>query len=185
MGYAHEEAEDEVQRLFEGLISRESLRSVVPGETRFRSFMTVCLKNSMASEHRRKMRQKRGEGMIPESLENEASWLDTAHEQPEMALDRAWAREVFERAFLLLEADSLKRGRSEVFVLLKPVLRGESPEGGYAGLGVRLATTEGAARKAVFDLRARLGAFIRSEVAATVADPAQVEDEVRYLVSLI
>ena len=63
-------------------------------------------------------------------------------------------------------------------------LRGESPLGGYAALGVLLVVAEGAAREMVFDLRARLGVLIRNEVATTVADPAEVDDEVRYLVSL-
>jgi hypothetical protein len=37
----------------------------------------------------------------------------------------------------------------------------------------------------VFDLRARLGVMIRQEVSATVADPAEVEDELKYLMGLL
>jgi RNA polymerase sigma factor (sigma-70 family) len=183
MGYDHAAAEDEVQRLFEVIASRDSLREVMPGESRFRSFMVTCLKNSMASQHRWKTRVKRGEGVELEVLEEGLQVL--ADDDPEMAMDRAWAREVFERAFTLLKEDAAKRDRAEAFVVLMPVLRGEAPAGGYAALGVQLAVTEGTVRKMVFDLRARLGLLIRNEVAATVVNPAEVEGEVRYLVSLI
>ncbi len=183
MGYDHPAAEDEVQRLFEVIASRDSLRAVMPGESRFRSFMVTCLKNSMASQHRWKTRIKRGEGVVPGLLEEDLQVM--AHDEPEVAMDRAWAREVFERAFTLLEVDAARRGRAEAFVVLMPVLRGEAPEGGYAALGVQLAVAEGTVRKMVFDLRARLGLLIRNEVASTVVNPAEVEDEVRYLVSLI
>jgi hypothetical protein len=36
MGYTYQDAEDAVQRMFEQLVSRDSLRAVLPGETRFR-----------------------------------------------------------------------------------------------------------------------------------------------------
>ena len=48
-----------------------------------------------------------------------------------------------------------------------------------------LSATEAGARKMVFDLRARLGVMIRREVAATVVNPAEEEDELRYLLSLL
>lgn len=186
-GQGHQEAEDAVQRLFGQLLSRDSLRAVLPGETRFRSFMIACLKHSMASEHRARTRQKRGGGVEVESLAPEdlaVLEIKTAL-PPEETLDREWAREIFERAFAQLEADAAERGRRAVFEQARPVLRGEQPEGGYAGLAVTLGITEGGARKAVFDLRARLGAMIRREVAATVVDPAEVDEELRYLLSLL
>jgi RNA polymerase sigma-70 factor (ECF subfamily) len=45
----------------------------------------------------------------------------------------------------------------------------------------RLGTTEGAARVAAHRLRRRYGELLRQEIAATVADPAQVDDEIRDL----
>ena len=51
-GHNQQEAEDAVQRFFEQMLTRDSLRAVIPGETRFRSFLIACLKRSMVSEHR-------------------------------------------------------------------------------------------------------------------------------------
>jgi len=188
MGIEHSQAEDEVQRLFESLISRESLRGVMPGEVRFRSFLMACLKNTVVSTHRREMSLKRGEGLVAESLETNAVQgmsVPMSETAPEMAMDRAWAREVFDRAFTRLEADAHTRGRHSAFIILRPLLRGEAVQEGYADLALRLEVTEGTARKMAFDLRARLGAMIRQEVAATVADPADVENELHYLMSLL
>jgi RNA polymerase sigma factor (sigma-70 family) len=187
MGYAHQAAEDAVQRMFEQLVSRDSLRAVLPGETRFRSFLITCLKNSMASEHRARMCQKRGGGVEMASLGPVELDVFGAENPlpPEETLDREWAREIFSRALSRLEVDTVQRGRQAVFVAVLPVLRGEQPAGGYEGLAARLQMTEGGARKTVFDLRARLGMILRQEVTATVVDPAEVDAELRYLLSLL
>ena len=176
-----------MQRLFEQLVSRDSLRAIIPGKTRFRSFLIACLKHSIASEHRAQWRQKRGGGVELESLTDEhADCLEGAGgRSAEEAMDREWAQEVFERAFTQLEADAAQRGRAGIFVVLRPILRGEAPAGGYAAVAQALSATEAAARKMVFDLRARLGVMIRREVAATVVNPAEEEEELRYLLSLL
>lgn len=189
MGFAHAQAEDEVQRMFERLLTRETLRTVAPGQTRFRYFLLTCLKNSVSSSKRMEMAGKRGDGVVPDRLEDSPETLqlraNCQSASPEVAMDRAWAQEVFERAFTLLEADAVKRGREAQFAILLPLLRGAIPDCGYAGLADRLHVSEGAARKMVFDLRARLGLLIRKQVEATVVDPAEVDEELRHLLSLL
>ena len=184
-GLGHEQAEDEVQELFSRIVSREMLRTLLAGERRFRWFLMACLKNAMASSVRAKLCQKRGGGVAVGSLDEAAHVESPDVESPEAALDKAWAREVFDRAMARLAEDATERGRGEIFAVLKPVLAGEMPEGGYAALAVTLGATEGAVRKMVFDFRARLGVLIRQEVAQTVADPADVDDELRHLVALL
>jgi len=189
MGFPHSQAEDEVQKMFEKLLSRETLQRMVPGQTRFRFFLLACLKNSVSSSRRMDMAGKRGEGVVPDRLEDapEAMQMrsNCPNASPEVAMDRAWAQEVFERAFTLLQEDAVKRGREAQFAVLLPLLRGAFPDCGYAGLAARLEVSEGAVRKMVFDLRARLGILIRQQVAATVVDPAEVDEELRHLLSLI
>ena len=51
----------------------------------------------------------------------------------------------------------------------------------YAEIGRRLGTTEAAVKMAVQRLRARYRELLRAEIAETVADPAEVEAEIRYL----
>jgi len=45
--------------------------------------------------------------------------------------------------------------------------------------------TEGAVKTAVHRLRQRYGKLLRAEVAQTVATPVEVDEELRYLVSVI
>lgn len=184
-GLDHDEAQDEVQRMFEQMLARDSLRTVMPGMTRFRHFLIKCLRNTMVSSHRAEMRSKRGGGAPHEPLEKAHGIVQTAHESPETALDRAWAAELFGQAFELLREDARTRGRERQFEILEPVLRGRSCPDGYVGLAAALETSEGTARKMVFDLRARLGQLIRQQVAVTVSGPAEVDDELRHLISLL
>jgi RNA polymerase sigma-70 factor (ECF subfamily) len=51
----------------------------------------------------------------------------------------------------------------------------------YAALAARLGTTEGAVRVAVHRLRRRYGDNLRGEIAATVDDPSEVDDEIHAL----
>ena len=184
-GLDETEAQDEVQHMFQQMLARDSLRAVLPGETRFRSFLIKCLRNTMVSNHRQDHRRKRGGGVSHEPLEAARGIEQTAYESPERALDRAWAAAVFEHAFEQLRLDAKTRGRERQMAVLEPLLRGRADHEGYAALAVKLDTSEGTVRKMVFDLRARLGALIRQQVTATVADPSEVDEELRHLLSLL
>jgi hypothetical protein len=101
MGIDHEQAKDEVQRTFETLVMRDSLRAVVPVQVRFRSFLMACLNKTVVSSHRRDIAHKCGQGLVPEPLDGKAAQSvigPAAATSPELALDRASARAVFERA---------------------------------------------------------------------------------------
>jgi RNA polymerase sigma-70 factor (ECF subfamily) len=61
------------------------------------------------------------------------------------------------------------------------MLAGDTEATSYAVVAARLGTTEGAARVAAHRLRHRYGQLLRQEIAATLADPAQIDDEIRDL----
>ena len=65
---------------------------------------------------------------------------------------------------------------------LKACLLGETPHGGYVEVAARLNTTEGAVRTAIHRLRRKFQARLRHDIAETVSDPADIEDELKYLV---
>jgi RNA polymerase sigma-70 factor (ECF subfamily) len=70
-------------------------------------------------------------------------------------------------------------GQSLTFEVLSPVLTDGSRAVAYATLAARLGMTEGAVRVAVHRLRRRYGERLREEIAATVDEPADVDDEIR------
>lgn len=185
-GSTHEEAADQVQGFFEHILSHDFLREVRPGAGRFRNFLLVSLRRWVRDERNRATAQKRGGGAahlpIDELLEMEVDVPGDA-QSPEHAFDQRWAREVFRRAMVNTREAWAKR--VEVFAALQASLDGSVGNENYAQIGARLNMTEGAVKKAAFDLRKTFAANIRAEIELTVADPAEVEDELRHLIQLL
>jgi RNA polymerase sigma-70 factor (ECF subfamily) len=55
----------------------------------------------------------------------------------------------------------------------------------YAEIAGRLSTTEGAVKVAVHRLRARFKECLRDEIAQTVPNPAEIDDEMRHLFAAV
>ncbi len=53
----------------------------------------------------------------------------------------------------------------------------------YPEMAAKLGTTEGALKVAMHRLRHRFGEQLREEVAKTVAEPGEIEAEIRYLLA--
>jgi RNA polymerase sigma-70 factor (ECF subfamily) len=67
---------------------------------------------------------------------------------------------------------------------MKVFLLGQS-EAPYADLAREMNTSEGALKVAIHRLRKRYRELFRQEIADTVADPAKVESELRYLAAVL
>jgi RNA polymerase sigma-70 factor (ECF subfamily) len=82
-----------------------------------------------------------------------------------------------------LQAESEARGKGELFEALKGSLSGNEP--GRSETAARLGMTEGAVKVAVHRLRQRYRELLRAEIAETVTDPSDVDDEMRHLVAAL
>jgi RNA polymerase sigma-70 factor (ECF subfamily) len=187
-GLDHHAASDAVQGFFAHLLARDFLRSVRPREGRFRSFLIACFKNWLADERARAHAAKRGGGrefVSLEELQEARDALAGSDLPPEESFDRDWARAIVRRALARLAAEWEGRGRGAVFSALRDGLEGEASAGSYAEVGARLALSANAVKCAVLDLRQRYALLVREEITATVRDPSEVEDELRYLVRLL
>jgi hypothetical protein len=67
---------------------------------------------------------------------------------------------------------------------LKPFIIDKTDSGDYPAIATRLGMSEVAVRVAVHRLRHRYGERLRSEIAKTVADPAEVAAEIRHFLTL-
>lgn len=103
---------------------------------------------------------------------------------PEQLYERHWALTVLERALERVRQAARESGRLAQFETLKPYLTGEgrSP---YAELATQLHMDGAAVRAAVLRLRKRYGKALRAEIAQTVSDPSEVDDEIRRLLSVV
>jgi RNA polymerase sigma-70 factor (ECF subfamily) len=100
---------------------------------------------------------------------------------PERLYLRAWAVTLLDVVLARLREEYEQSGRGAVFLRLKEALTGGPEALPYATIAAELDTTEGAIQAAVYRLRRRHGALLREEIAATVARPDDVEDEIRDL----
>ena len=89
-----------------------------------------------------------------------------------------------------LAADAAERhraaGREDLFEALRGTL-GTAPaaESSWAEVGARLGMSEGAVKVAAHRLRRRYREVLRAAIAETVADPGEVDDEIRHLLAAL
>jgi RNA polymerase sigma-70 factor (ECF subfamily) len=189
-GHTADEAQDLTQGFFARLLEKHYLGDVRPERGRFRSFLLASLKHFLLNERDRVLAQKRGGGHVPVPLE-----IDTAEGRyrlepsdtatPETIFERRWALTLLDRVGARLREEYAESDRKELFERLEGFLTGQSATPKYAEVGEALGMTEGAVKVAVHRLRRRFGEVLRDEIADTVADPADIEDEIRYLFKVL
>jgi RNA polymerase sigma factor (sigma-70 family) len=188
-GHDADQAQDLTQEFFTRLIEKHDLVRVDPARGRFRSFLLAALKHFLLNDRDREHAAKRNHGQAPMALEFETAEgrfrLEPAdRETPERAFERQWALTVLDRTLQRLRAEHDKAGKSRSFEHLKGALTGEK-SASYVDLATEMKMTEGAVKVAVHRMRRRFGELLREEIAETVADPAEVDDEIRYLFSVL
>jgi predicted phosphodiesterase len=118
----------------------------------------------------------------------EAKYFQQQQEQrlddtPERLYDRKWAMSLIESALGAVQHEYAALGKGAIFDELKSALWGGRGEPAYAGAASRLGMSEGALRVALRRMRNRFGEHLRAEVAKTVVDSAEIDDEVRHLLA--
>jgi RNA polymerase sigma-70 factor (ECF subfamily) len=187
-GYSADQAQDLTQEFFVRVLEGRYLDRADPQKGRFRSFMLTSLKFFLADEEDRGRAQKRGGGTVlpleSSSLEQRYQ-LEPAHSKtPERIFEQRWAQAMLDRAVDRLRAEFVQHGRLEHFDRLKIFLLDHSTTP-YVALAREMGTSEGALKVAIHRLRKRYRELVRQEVSDTVADPADVESELRYLAAAL
>ncbi|MBI3850195.1 MAG: sigma-70 family RNA polymerase sigma factor [Verrucomicrobia bacterium] len=187
-GHSKEDAEDLTQAFFARFLEKNYLEGLRSEKGKFRAFLLTALKHFLANASDRAHRQKRGGSLTPLSLDWQDAdtryQLDPADElSPDKLYDRAWAVALLERVIVRLRDESVAEGKSQLFEQLKPFLMIGKSAIPYPQAAVQLNLTEGAVRVAVHRLRKRYRELLRDEIAQTLSDPAQVDEEMRALFS--
>jgi len=187
-GCAADHAQDLTQEFFIRVLEGRYLDRVAPEKGRFRSFLLTSLKFFVADEEDRQRARKRGGGnVVPLEFSSgeERYQREPAHnETPERIFERRWALSVLDRVVEKLREEFVRHGRAEHFERLKVFLLGQA-DAPYAALAREINTSEGALKVAIHRLRKRYRDLFRQETADTVADPAEVESELRYLADVL
>jgi RNA polymerase sigma factor (sigma-70 family) len=187
-GYQTDPAQDLTQEFFIRVLEGQYLDRADPEKGRFRSFLLTSLKFFVADEEDRQRARKRGGGqLVPFEFSSgeERYQREPAHDEtPERIFERRWALSVLDRVVEKLRDEFVQHGRLEHFERLKIFLLGQS-DAPYAALALEMNTSEGALKVAIHRLRKRYRELLRQEIADTVADPAEVESELRYLAAAL
>jgi len=188
-GKPHEDAQDLTQAFLLRLLEREDLNSAEREKGRFRTFLLAAFKRLLIDDWRKTQTQRRG-GDI-EFVELDTTWgqqrFDREPESPlsaETLYDRGWALTVLDCVNAKLRQAYSTAKKQNLFTQIRPLLLGNATES-YAQVGQRVGLSEGALTMAVRRMRTKFGELVREEVAHTVANPDDVDDEVRWLMTVL
>lgn len=182
-GHHEHDAQDLTQAFFAKLLEKGWLNAVDPTRGRFRAFLLMALKRFLSKDREHRNAQKRGGGLriIPLDAEFACLLADGKTRSPESLFDRQWALTVLQVSMSRLQKEYADANRGEDFELLKECLTAERGTINYVTLASQLGVRLVSARSSVHRMRARFRELFREEVAGTVADPADVDDEMLAL----
>lgn len=185
-GESPADAEDAVQGFCEMLIARSTMHSVSSDRGRLRSFMLTAFERYLIDQWERRSARKRGGGQQMISLDQEAAEQRYLHEPvdhltPAHIFHRQWVYTLLGQAMEALRRDYEARGKGPIFEALRGTLDGTESTEGYASIGERFGLNENAVKQAVFRMRTKYREMVRSEIAETVSDPADVDLEFKDL----
>ncbi|HEY5910542.1 MAG TPA: sigma-70 family RNA polymerase sigma factor [Verrucomicrobiae bacterium] len=188
-GYGVEEAQDLTQEFFARLLSRHWLGQADNRRGKFRSFLLASLTHFLANEWRKTQTAKRGGGKtflwLEEDVEKRYAVEGKHNSTPENDYERQWAMTLFDRGLVRLQRHYETSGKGLLFTeLVRYLWREESGES-YSTTATRLGMSAGALRSAVFRFRRDYRALIRDEIAQTVSDSGEVDDELRSLLGAL
>jgi len=187
-GRSPEDAEDLTQGFFEYLLEKKTLRGVGKEKGKFRSFLLASLKNFLANDWDRKHAVKRGGKHSIISLDEDSAedryLREPSHDlTPDKIFEQTWALTVLETVMQQLRKKYAAAGKSHLFEALQDHLIGDENAAAYASAASQFGMKEGTVRMAVNRMRKRFRYLLREEIAQTVADPAELEEELRHLVA--
>jgi RNA polymerase sigma factor (sigma-70 family) len=190
-GHSSPEAQDLVQGFFAHLLEQNTLTRADREKGKLRTFLLGSFQNYLFNQYDRASALKRGGDRVILSIDDhlpeaEASMMDTMHLTDSAAYDLVWASNIVKRAWQQLQNTFEAEGKTEWFEVLRPFVAGGgktplSQEEAAKKLGVPIATL----RTWLSRLRQRYREALRTEVASTVSDPAEVDQELHHLYQIL
>ena len=189
-GHGPHEAQDLTQEFFVQLLQKEYLEDADRSKGKFRSFLLAALKHFLSKQWARAKTLKRGGGRASVSLDSFSAEDRYRREPednatPERLFERRWAVTLLDRVLTRLSNEYEATGKRAMFEQLQGCLTVDRDLLPYVKLAATLGMTEGAVKVAVHRLRQRYRVVLRDEIAQTVADSSEIDDEIRQLFSAL
>ena len=104
---------------------------------------------------------------------------------PEKIFEKNWFLTLFEQALARLSEEQKAAGKAEIFEQLKLFVIEDAESGDYNAAAAKVNMTPNAVAVNVHRLRDRYKKLVHEEVVRTVADPAEIEDELRRFFAVL
>jgi RNA polymerase sigma factor (sigma-70 family) len=185
-GYSREDAEDLTQAFFARFLAKNHLEGLSAERGRFRAFLLASVKHFLINEWERSRRQKRGGTIVHLSLDWQTADAKyqvaaTAEPPPDQAFDREWALALLSKVIGRLQKECETAGKAGLFERLKIFLTAETSASARVEAAKTLGMEEGTVRVAIHRLRKRYRELLRDEIAQTLSDGADEDEEMRAL----
>jgi len=190
-GYSPADAQDIVQAFFVHLFEQNTLSRADQEKGRLRTFLLGSMQKFLLKERERRTAIKRGGGqqfvsfdqLLPEA---EAAMHVTAHLSDVNSYDVAWASSVVTRAWKNLRESFAAEGKGQWIDELRPfVAGGTTAPSNQEEVARRLGTQVENLRVSLSRMRQRYRNALRAEVASTVSNPAEIDDELHYVYKIL
>ena len=190
-GHSPSDAQDLVQGFFEHVFEKNTLSRADQEKGKLRTFLLGALQNYLLKQRERMGAIKRGGGKQIVSFDDqiidaEAAMHATMHLNEVSSYDAAWASSVVARAWKNVRERCAEEGKADWFDALKPFVAGgtaQPPDQQEAA--ARLGTSVDNLRVSLSRLRQRFRHALRAEVASTVSDPKDIDNELHYLYQVL
>jgi len=189
-GYQPPDAQDLTQEFFARLLEQNWIAQADRSRGRFRTFLLSTLSHFLTNEWHKAHAKKRGGAVQLVPIQ-----LDTAETRygaepvdkltPKQCYERRWALALLDEVLDRLRRECESEGKAELYAALSSCLVGDRQSQPYTALAAKLSLSEGAVKVAVHRLRQRYRQLLREEIAHTVASPAEVDQEMRYLFAVL
>jgi RNA polymerase sigma-70 factor (ECF subfamily) len=178
-GASAEDAEELVQELFIELVERDLISRADPQRGRLRGFLKACADQQWMRRREKAGAWKRGGRVRLVALDTAVAErvVATSPDSAEAACDRAWARQVMDRALSRLLEDAGDRAE-----LLRTFFGGQVAPS-YGEAAARFGMSVPQLKSALHRARVRYRGLLLEEVQDTVQDPSLAEAELAALLA--
>lgn len=189
-GYSPADAQDLTQAFFAFFLQTKAYARADRLHGKFRSFLLASVKHFLSDNWDHDRAIKRGgnyefvlfDQQTAEAIYDAASASDSTAES---LFDVRWAKTLTSGALNSLRQELHSEGKSEIFEQLKSFLIGGSVILSYDEASTRTGLPAATVKTHVHRLRLRYREIVRREVARTVSAPHEIDEELRYLYTVL
>ena len=185
-GQSPSDAQDLTQGFFADLLERHTIARADAEQGRFRSFLLGSFKLFMSEQRRLAATLKRGGGQHVISFdtadaEARYQWEPADQSTPESMYERRWALAVLDASLQQLSRQYTSEDKPDLFHALQGHLGADKSVEPHSEVANRLGMSEAAVKVAAHRMRKRYRQTLRLQIAQTLSNSDDLEDELQRL----